>query len=107
MTSPQRRKLKTWVKFRDKPMSIAALFWASRRVYLLIFIGLSFIGWLAYTSFGWLGVAFVVVAFITAILRDLGYFIRSARVWPVIRQTIDWSKVERLLNADGAATPEA
>jgi hypothetical protein len=47
------------------------------------------------------------VALVTALLRDLGYFIRSARVWPIIRETLDWGKVEALLAAEGAATPEA
>jgi len=37
----------------------------------------------------------------------LGYFIRSARVWPIIRETLDWGKVEAFLAAEGAATPEA
>src|SRR5438128_1546413 len=107
MTPPQRRTLRIWLKFRDRPMRIGALFWASRRVYLLMFIGFAALGWLAYSSFGFSGAAYLAVAFVTALLRDIGYFIRSARVWPVIRETLDWSKVERLLNAQEGTTPKA
>lgn len=107
MTPPQRSTLKTWLKFRDKPMSIGALFWANRRMYLLMFVAFALAGWLVYSSFGWSGVAYLIVAFITAILRDLGYFIRSARVWPIILETIDWSRVETLLKAEETATPKA
>ncbi len=97
MTRLQRRNLQIWLKFRDKPMSFAALFWANRRTYLLMFISFSLLGLVAYNTFGWAGAGYLVVAFIIAVARDLGYFIRSARAWPVLRQAIDWTRVETLL----------
>lgn len=87
-------------------MSIGALFWASRRTYLLMFLVFAGLGWLTYGNFGWLGVAFLVVALVTALLRDLGYFIRSARAWPIICEALDWGKVEALLAAEEGATPK-
>jgi hypothetical protein len=71
-----------------------------------MFIAFGLVAWLIYSTFGFLGVAFVAVAFFAALLRDVGYFIRSARVWPVIREAIDWSRVETLLAQDDA-TPKA
>ena len=69
-----------------------------RRAFLSLLLGIILLpvalGWLAYSSFGFSGAAYLAVAFVTALLRDIGYFIRSARVWPVIRETLDWSKVE-------------
>jgi hypothetical protein len=107
MTPLQSRTLRIWLKFRHRPMSIGALFWASRRTYLLMFLGFAVPGWLTCGRFGWSGVAFLLVAFVTALLRDLGYFIRSARAWPIIREALDWDKVEALLAAEEAATPTA
>ena len=97
MTRLQRRNLQIWLKFRDKPMRVGALFWANRRAYLLMLILFGLLGWLAYSAFGWTGASYVVVAFIVAVARDLGYFIRSARAWPLLRQLIDWTRVETLL----------
>lgn len=106
MTPLQRRTLSIWLKFREKPLSVWALFWASRRIYLLTFTVFAVIGWLVYSRFGPSGVVYLLVAFVTALLRDVGYFARSARAWPVVREIIDWSKVETLLNAQEAATPK-
>ena len=102
MTSLQRRTLTIWSKFRHRPMSIGALFWASGRTYLSMFVLFGLLAWFAYASFGLTGLALVAVAFFTALLRDLGYFIRSARVWPTIREFIDWSRVETALARDDA-----
>ena len=87
-------------------MNIGALFWASRRTYLIMFVLFGLLAWLIYTAFGFTGLALVVVAFFTALLRDLGYFIRSARVWPTIREFIDWSRVDTALAQDDT-TPKA
>jgi hypothetical protein len=107
MTPLENRTLITWLKFRHKPMSSGALCWVSRRTYFLMFLVFAGLGWLTYGNFGWFGAAFLIVAFVTALLRDLGYFIRTARVWPIIGETLDWSKVEALLAAEEAATPKA
>jgi hypothetical protein len=87
-------------------MSIGALFWANRRTYLVMFLLFGLLAWAIYECFGLTGAALVAVAFFTALLRDLGYFIRSARVWPTIRNFIDWSRVEAALSED-EATPKA
>jgi Flp pilus assembly protein TadB len=100
MTRLQRRNLEIWLKFRDRPMTVRGLLWANRRTYLIMLIGFGLLCWLIYTSVGLLGSAFVAVAFAIAVLRDLGYFIRSARAWPVLREVIDWNKVETLRAQD-------
>ena len=84
-------------------MTVGGLFWANRRTYLLMLIAFGLLGWLAYSAFGWAGASYVVVAFIIAVARDLGYFIRSARAWPVLREVIDWNKVQALATGDDTA----
>jgi len=41
------------------------------------------------------------VAYGTMLLRDVGYYRRSRRVWPVVREVIAWDKVERLASEAG------
>jgi len=32
------------------------------------------------------------------VARDFGAFLRSSRTWPLVREILDWSKVDSLIN---------
>ena len=97
LTRTQRRLLTIYEKYRDRPMTIGSLLWASRKVYAILlgvfgvviayfyFVDLAFIG------------SFFVVALAATLLRDFGYFRRSVAIWPVLREVIDWDRVAQKL----------
>jgi len=100
LTSIQRRNLIIYQRYRDVPMTIGGLCWASRQVYALMLILFGVAAALFYFAFGVLGAAFAGVAFVTVLLRDIGYFRRSAQTWPAIRKVIDWEKVAALVGEE-------
>jgi len=96
MTRLQLRNLRVYLQYRDRPMTLLGLFRTNLRIYfyLLIFFGVA--GALFYSASGWRIVSYLAVAFVTMIARDIGYFRRSARIWPMLQQVLDWKKVEEL-----------
>ena len=88
-------------------MSVGALFWRSRRGYVLISVVFALLAWIGCVRFGWHGAGYALTAFATVLLRDIGYCIRSARAWPLLQRAIDWDAVEALMEEDGANTPKA
>ena len=85
-------------------MTVGGLFWANRRIYLLLVILFGGVTGLFYSAGGWPLASYVMVAFACIVLRDVGYYRRSARVWPVIQKVLDWPKVERLASEDSEGT---
>ena len=77
-------------------MTIAGLVWASRRVYLLLFLLFSALAGLLYIFVAPGAATYVGLALVVAILRDVGYFQRSAKFWPVLEQVLDWDHIEQL-----------
>ena len=100
MTNLQRRNLQLYLRYRGRRMTIAGLFWANRRTYLLMCVLLGAIAAFVSTLAGHIGAAFVGVAGAVVILRDIGYFRRSAAIWPLLEQIIDWDRVEQLAGTD-------
>jgi hypothetical protein len=92
----QRRQVAWLLHFRDKPVSIASLAWYNRRTYAILGVVAVLTGALEYWGFGWLGAAFVAVAFGAVFLRDIGFYRRSKNTWPIFREVIAWEKVEQL-----------
>ena len=45
--------------------------------------------------------------FLGAALRDVGWVMRQARLWPLHRQLLDWPKIERLTLETTPATGQA
>lgn len=99
MTPLQRRNLEIYLRFRERPMTIFGLFWANRRIYFLLLLAFSAFSALVYFIYGRTGAAFVGVAFAVLILRDIGFYRRSVAVWPMLRDLLDWSKVEQLTSS--------
>ena len=77
-------------------MLLSSLIWFNRRIYALLFIMAVTSAIAAYWAFDVLGVAFVVVAYGTMFLRDIGWYRRSKINWPLIRDLIAWEKVIEL-----------
>ena len=99
MTASQRRALQLDLRFRGGRITIAGLFWAHRRIYVLLplYFGVAAAFWLAYgpAAAGYVGVAFVML-----ILRALGFYRVSVAHWPVHQPVLDWARVEELAAAD-------
>lgn len=100
MTRLQLRNLQVYLKYRERPMTISGLFWANRRIYLLLLMLFGVATGLFYIAGGWRMASYALVAEFCILLRDVGYFRRSARMWPVMKEVLDWQKVERLVSTD-------
>ena len=94
MIRAQRRQIEAYLYFKDRDMSVAALVKFNWRLYLLVIpvaiasvVSLHFLGKDVYA---W----DVGVAYIAFIVRDLAYYKKSASVWPMLRQVIDWGKLQ-------------
>jgi len=101
LTGIQRRQIALYLHFRDKSISVIALFWFSRRTYAVLLAAALLSALLAYWLNDFFLLALVAVAYGTMLLRDVGYYRRSRRVWPVVREVIAWDKVERLASEAG------
>ena len=51
------------------------------------------------------GTILVVGVLAGALLRDFGWFVRTARAWPAAAAVIDWPRVDQLLAGQSAARP--
>jgi hypothetical protein len=96
MTRLQQRNLRIYLQYRERPMTIAGLVWANRRIYILLLVLFGTVGGFFYNAFGAAIAGYVAVAFLVILVRDIGYYRRSVKIWPVIQQVLDWQKVEQL-----------
>jgi len=94
MTRLQLRNLQVYLKYRERPMTITGLIWANRRIYFLLFVLFGAIAWFFYLLGGWWLASYALVALVCAVARDIGYYRRSARIWPVVKEVLDWQKIE-------------
>jgi hypothetical protein len=101
LTKIQRNTLVVYQQFRERPMTVSGLFWASRKAYLILFALFGAVAALYYSA-GWnVGASCVGMAFVSIVVRDIGHFRRSAAVWPVVREVLDWDRVaSKLGNQD-------
>jgi hypothetical protein len=98
MTRLQLRHLQVYLKYRERPMTITGLLWTNRRIYLLMSVLFGAIAWIFYLLGGWWLAGYVIVALVCAVARDIGYYRRSARIWPVTKDVLDWPKIEGLVS---------
>ena len=96
MTRLQRRNLQLYLHFRERPMTVFALLWSNRRIYFLLLLVFGGMGAFVYSMFGASGAAYLAVAFVITVARDIGFYRRSAGIWPVLQQVLDWNKIEQL-----------
>ena len=100
LTRIQRRNLVLFEQYRNRPATIWGLLWFSRKVYLLMSLYFGILMGGAYWMLGEYAAGAVGIGYFSMILRDIGYFRRTAMVWPVLREVIDYEKVSELLKAD-------
>ncbi|WP_430387271.1 hypothetical protein [Dyella sp. 20L07] len=78
-------------------MTVLALLCIDWRLYVVIvFAAVLSVGTMVYVRaplFAW---AFVLV-YGLLVLRDVGHFLKSSRTWPLVREVLDWSKVDERL----------
>jgi hypothetical protein len=48
--------------------------------------------------------SYLAVGLAGCLARDVGYFRRSAQIWPTLRQIIDWNKVDEMAEANTASS---
>ena len=96
MNAAQQRQLQLYLRFRGQRMTVAGLIWASRRVYLLLLLLFGALAGLLYVFVAPVAATYVGLALFVAVLRDVGYFRRSARIWPILDQVLDWNQIEPL-----------
>ena len=100
MNPIQRRNLQLYQHFRKQPMTILRLFWANRRIYLFLLIIFGAFAALVYFAFDFYGAAIVGVALVVLMLRDFAFYRISVAIWPLLREILDWNKIDELLASD-------
>jgi hypothetical protein len=95
-TPIQRRNLALYLKFKGSFGSVAQLFFFNRFRYIPMFLGM--ILSLFFLHVPELNRAGTVMmgALAGALLRDVGYFVRTARIWPLLQHIIDWEKAKKI-----------
>ncbi len=104
MTPLQRRQLQVFREFRYQPMTVRSLVLVNWRRYLVTLtppaVGLVYFC-LVYNilppGYGAIGIAVVLGMLVGLLSRDLGTLRGSAANWPVVREVIDWEKVDQRL----------
>ena len=97
LTRLQRRNLAVYQQYRGRRMTILGLFWSNRRIYVLTVV---LFGGIVAACDRWVDprlAAFMAVAFLAVLVRDIGYFRRSVQIWPLLQEIVDWDKVAALV----------
>ena len=81
-------------------MTVFALLWANRRIYLILFLVFGALAAFLYSAYGITAAAFIAVAFSVTVLRDISFYRRSATIWPVLQQVLDWNKIEQFISSN-------
>lgn len=99
----QRQILTLYQEYHASPPSLFRLIRRNLGRYLLMLIPAAIAILLSYSiqrpSLGAFGLGLV----IGALLRDLGTFIRTIRIWPIIESVIDWDRVQALLKSEASS----
>lgn len=94
MNRAQKQQLRLYAHFRDRKMSVPALFCFNWRLYAFLIVA----GGLSVTAMVYLQQWLYAWAFglccLIVLLRDAGGFRRSSRTWPLIQEVLNWSKVD-------------
>ena len=100
LSPAQRTSLQLTLNFRDRPLTIWAMFAANRvRYAILVATGCLVISLLYVVDVPM--AAALLGAFITgALLRDVGWFRQQIIGWPLTCAIIDWQRVEQLVTSD-------
>ena len=101
LTRRQKRQIALYLHFRNRPMSVNALFWFNRGIYAItLTAGVASAAAAYWLHDSWL-LTVVVVAYGAMLLRDVGYYWRSKSVWPVLQDVLAWDKLQQLNAGSG------
>jgi hypothetical protein len=100
LTMRQRSQLRCYERFRNRDMSVIGLFWFNRTIYALLLALAALTYLLALKTLGSQVAFLIVVWFVSLVLRDVGFYIRSRQFWHIHRKLLDWPEIERLLGED-------
>jgi hypothetical protein len=104
MNRAQTRLLNAYVHFQHKDMSVSALLWLNRRIYAIIVpVGL-ITSWTFYSYGGPVWAYVAGVAYLALIIRDVAYYRKSAAVWPLLREILDWPKIHQIASEPRRST---
>ena len=101
LTRIQRRQIALYLHFKNRPVTIGQLFWFSRRTYAILLTTAALSALVAFELDDYFLLVIVAVAYGTMLLRDVGYYWRSRRVWPVVREVLAWDKLQQLASEAG------
>jgi hypothetical protein len=101
MNRAQKQQLRLYEHFRGREMSVFALFRFNWRLYAGILVlgavSITVMVYLQQPLYAWaFGFVYLVI-----LVRDAGSFRRSSKTWPMVRDVLDWSKIEGLLPRKG------
>jgi hypothetical protein len=100
LTRLQRRNLALCEHFRDNRATVWSLLWFSRKAFLVQILYFGIVIGAFYFMAGGYVAGLLALMCLSALLRDFSYMRRSAKVWPAMREVIDFGKVSEMLNAN-------
>ena len=100
LTKLQVKGLKQYLEFRAEEPTLFALFRKSWRLWLICFVILPADGWFLIWG-GWPTVGWLFLGFALGILlTNIGRIRLFIAVWPALRETVDWEKLNALVQAN-------
>jgi hypothetical protein len=96
LTRRQHLQMALYVYFKNRPMTVLALFWFYRSEYTIILVVgvVSILITCALQAYLLLAILFMAYSII--LLRDAANFRHSAEIWPVLKHLLPWERVEKL-----------
>lgn len=96
LTYRQHRQMALYVHFKQRPMTVLALYWFYRNEYAVI-LGVALLSLLTALLLQAYYLALVLItAYVIIFLRDSANYRHLAEVWPVVKHVLVWDKVEKL-----------
>jgi hypothetical protein len=97
LTKAQERTLELYLKWRSSPPTFWFLISQNLIRYLIHLVLVIFLVLLApLTGEPWIG-WIAIGLFLGVLLRDIGLFQRSVRLWPMTSAVLDWERIDELL----------
>src|SRR4051812_5636840 len=96
LTPLQRRVLRLYTVWRENPPTVGSLFALNWKRHLLMAVVLTAMCGIM-TYLGNTDVSYWIVGVLVgALARDLGFFLRTVKIWPLEAALLDWRRVDEL-----------
>ena len=97
LTALQRTVLESYRTFLESPLTIWRMIVHSSKYNAILFIFFSLMSIISYLEVSESAGFLVAGMGAGAILRDLAHYRQRVRIWPVVKQVLDWQKIDDLL----------